>query len=116
YVTYKSFVNKKTDYKVVFFNGCMTGTEFFCEKFLEHIKTDVYIGWKKEVSPLDASNLAEKFFELCNTKKENSEEYYMVGEALLKAYNDCFPNDKKDNLNETKLFFKGDKYIILKVK
>ena len=114
YVTYKSFINKKTDYKVVFFNGCKTGTEFFYEKFLEHIKTDVYIGWKEEVNPVDASNLAEKFFELCNKIDPKTNDFYLVDLALKNAYRECF--DENINPFTKKIFIEKNKDISLKVK
>ena len=111
-ISYKSFQNKDYHYKLVFFNGCSTGDEDFYKKFLENFTAETYIGWKEPVNPIDASNLAEKFFEYANTKDEGK--YLTVAEALLKAYNELFPEYSQPNLELTRIKVIGKKDLTLK--
>ncbi|MCK9476420.1 MAG: hypothetical protein M0R46_10890, partial [Candidatus Muirbacterium halophilum] len=87
-ISYKDFIDKNPNFKLVFFNGCDLGKPEWREKFLEVLNTKIYISWVRPVNSTEASYFAKKFFELLNQKDEENDEYFTVRKALLKTLSD----------------------------
>ena len=114
YISYRSFMGKQTNFKLVFFNVCLTGTEYFTKYFPNHMNTEVYIGWKYEVASIDAALFAERFFELLNERNVKENRYYNVREALLIAHNQLFGTDLEKISDSTLIYADGKLDIVLR--